>query len=485
MAAARSRSTGGAARPAPRSPPRIGPPKPLYATTDHGAGIVVAPELFAPLQRNGGWGPFLDPFLHANERALALLDVRPEIKGGSDGAVLRLVPSGRAGAIPLRSSQTQQVLGGLVVRPRFGWPGLGRVLSETGWHAGPEFLELPMVPGSGREVPPWVLAGPVLERLRELLQSMRRGYVERDETLRWPRGHIDWTRYATGQLARGRWDTLPCRYPDLALDPMLRSYVRWTLDRIHRDLVSVGGRDPIALALATLASRLLEQLFDVPARPPTHDGLRRMTGGGKLVEQALRRGVEALGWILDERGLGGGRELDGLAWQVPLDRLWEAYVEADVRREAAAIGADVRVGRLGQTTFPIMWSDPTHRSLGHLVPDLVVRKGKSVRIIDAKYKAHLAEIDAERWYRLADEVRDAHRADVHQVLAYAALYDADEITATLVYPLRQPMWAALHQRGHDISRAELAHGGRLVRLELRGLPFGRSPDADDIDMAAV
>jgi 5-methylcytosine-specific restriction endonuclease McrBC regulatory subunit McrC len=163
---------------------------------------------------------------------------------------------------------------------------------------------------------------------------------------------------------------------------------------------------------------------------------------------------------------------------VPLELLWEAYVEAEVRREAATVGAEVRAGRLGQTTFPLVWSDPTHRSLGHLVPDLVVRKGTSVRVIDAKYKAHLAEIDAERWYRLADEVREAHRADVHQVLAYAALYSADEITATLVYPLRQPTWVALRNRGHDISRAELTHGGRLVRLELRGLPFGRYRGAD-------
>ncbi len=360
-----------------------------------------------------------------------------------------------------------------MVRPRFGWPGLGRVLSETGWHAGPEFLDLPMVPGSGREVPPWVLAGPVLERLRALLRSMRRGYVDREEVLRRPRGRIHWARYATGQLARGRWDALPCCYPDLSLDPMLRSYVRWTLERVHRDLVRVGGRDPIAVTLAALAYGLIEELLDVPARMPAHDALRRVTGEGRLVEEALRRGVQAVGWILDERGLGGGRELDGLAWRVPLEQLWEAYVEAEVRREAATIGAEVRAGRLGQTTFPLAWSDPTHRSLGHLVPDLVVRKGTSVRVIDAKYKAHLAEIDAASWYRLAENVRDAHRADVHQVLAYAALYNADQITATLVYPLRQETWAALQQRGHDVSHADLTHGGRLVRLELRGLPFGR------------
>src|SRR5205085_7047963 len=111
----------------------------------------------------------------------------------------------------------------------------------------------------------------------------------------------------------------------------------------------------------------------------------------------------------------------------------EAYVESLIRREAALTGGEVRVGRLGQTTFPIGWTDPTHRSLGHLIPDIVVRKGRTVQVVDAKYKAHLAEIDDVGWHRIAEEVQLQHRADLHQVLAYASLFDAEEVTATLVY----------------------------------------------------
>jgi 5-methylcytosine-specific restriction endonuclease McrBC regulatory subunit McrC len=186
----------------------------------------------------------------------------------------------------------------------------------------------------------------------------------------------------------------------------------------------------------------------------------------------LERGIEALGWIVDERGLGGGRQSDGLAWSLPLDRLWESYVESWARREAAKVGATVKVARLRETVFRLDWSDPVHRSLGHLAPDIVMRRGRSVQIIDAKYKAHLVELDEHGWHRFAAETREAHRADLHQVLAYAGLFDADDITATLVYPLRLSTWEALHDRGRDISRADLLSGGRTLRLELRGLPFG-------------
>ena len=93
--------------------------------------------------------------------------------------------------------------------------------------------------------------------------------------------------------------------------------------------------------------------------------------------------------------------------------------------------------------FPLHWSDPSLRSLGHLVPDVILRRHDEVRVFDAKYKAHFAELDESGWLRVAEQVRDAHRADLHQVLAYAALFDAPKITTTLVYPFRPSTFAAL------------------------------------------
>jgi hypothetical protein len=157
-----------------------------------------------------------------NERALATLDVKADVGSSDAGLRVRLVPGSRAGAIPLRSAQTGHVAAGVVVEPRFGWSGVGSVLSQTGWAAAPEFLEGPLVPGSGREVPPWVLAGPVLARIAELLDALRRGYHTKEEVLQRPRGRILWNRYISESLTSGRWANLPCRYPELATDPLVR-----------------------------------------------------------------------------------------------------------------------------------------------------------------------------------------------------------------------------------------------------------------------
>jgi len=256
------------------------------------------------------------------------------------------------------------------------------------------------------------------------------------------------------------------------MDPELRSYIRWAIERVRAELATVGHREPVAGALIQLAVKLLEGLRDVQARRPRSFAIERASRADMLMQAAVRQGLQALGWIADDRGLGGGQEMDGLAWHIPLEVLWERYVEARIRTEVAREGGDLSVGRLGQTVFPLHWSTSSARSLTHLVPDIVVRRGRSIRIIDAKYKSHFADIDDHAWIKMADEIRDAHRADIHQVLAYASLYEADDVTATLIYPLRRDMWESLRERKRDCARAELFHGNRRVQLELQGLPFG-------------
>ena len=287
-----------------------------------------------------------------------------------------------------------------------------------------------------------------------------------------PRGSVVWSRYISESLARGQWHRVPCRYPELAQDPLLRRAIRWAIERVRGDLLRLGGQDGLSLYLAELALRLLDDLRGVvperPSGPAMHHRLL-----GQLPDMVVRNGLEALGWVVDERGLGGGKEMDGLSWQLPLEQLWERYVEADVRREVAATGGIVRVGRLGETVFPISWSQRGAGSMTHLVPDIVVRRGNSVQIVDAKYKAHFADLDAQGWKNLGDATRESHRADLHQVLAYASLYSAEAITATLVYPLRLETWADLEPVHRHVAVADLVHQGRSIRLELRGLPFGR------------
>jgi hypothetical protein len=446
----------------------------LLHGVDCGAPIVVDPAPYVGKGREPGWGPHLDAFLARNRPALQGLGMDPRIVAGRDGVRLELSPGLCAGAIPLHSAVTGQVAGGVVISPRFGWPGVGRVLSATGWGSGPEFLKLPLVPGSGREVPPWVLAGPVLRRLVDLLAHLRPGYRERNEVRMHPRGQIQWSTYLSRQMPAGQWHHLPCRFSELDTDSRLRQAVRWTLERLRGDLVLCSGGDFIAVSLIAQIVQLLERVIDVPPRRPSRGELDRDLGGGPLASIALREGLRAMSWIVDERGLGGGRTSDGLAWTLPLEQLWERYVEHIVRDEAARTGGRVRVGRLGETVVPLPWNAPTHRALGHLVPDFVIQRPGGVEIVDAKYKSHFADLDSQRWAAFTDEARESLRADVHQVLAYSAVVGGGSpaTKTTLLYPVKQTLFDELRLREMDRVAAPIPIPSGELCLEMRAVPFG-------------
>jgi len=106
-----------------------------------------------------------------------------------------------------------------------------------------------------------------------------------------------------------------------------------------------------------------------------------------------------------------------------------------------------------------------------LIPDSGLRGPDRVVWIDAKYKAHLQLLTHRGWSGLEEHTRDAHRADLHQALAYAALDEVARVDSLLVYPD-----LSADDRGRP-AIATVASGRRRVRLLLVGLPFGfHSPD---------
>ena len=81
------------------------------------------------------------------------------------------------------------------------------------------------------------------------------------------------------------------------------------------------------------------------------------------------------------------------------------------------------------------------------------------------------ELDDARWHALSQKLREEHRQDLHQVLAYASLFDGAEVTAVLVYPMFERTWARWAEHGRTVRRASVCGGGRRLRLALAGIPI--------------
>lgn len=439
----RGRERGGFSQEAPKA-------KPLLKTTDEGDPVRIDGIMIGA---NGD--RWVDPFLAANASAIDRLGLRPEVH--SDGGIhLRLRPSGSIGAVPLVAPATRRVAAGVLVEPRFRWSALGDVMAAVGFAVAPTLGGGSLVPGSAREVPSWLVAGPVLRRLEGLLKHRRSSFVERTEIRTSPRGEVMWGAWARQQVPAGQWASLPCRFSDLADDPELMAAVRWTLRRLDDDLAVESAVGPGRL-LRDRIGHLRTQVGEGPAVRPGSSSFRAF-------DAWVTDAVEAMGWVAEERGLGGSRALDGLSWDLTVADLWEAWVRTFASDLAARLGLVASDER--EVRRPIRWTG-SMASMTSLAPDVGLFGKDRVVWFDAKYKAHLTLIGRHGWSGLSAHVRDAHRADLHQALAYAALADVDQVDTVLVYPsLRTADLPSPH------AAATLASGSRRVRLLLGTLPFG-------------
>ena len=75
---------------------------------------------------------------------------------------------------------------------------------------------------------------------------------------------------------------------------------------------------------------------------------------------------------------------------------------------------------------------------------------------------------------LEDELRERHRDDLLQVLAYSTLSDSKATTACLAYPCTLDTWASLKERGMLSHKASIYAGRRSIDLVMIALPMGEN-----------
>jgi hypothetical protein len=115
----------------------------------------------------------LEQFETQNRPLFSLMDVQlTRLYDGSD-VYVTLQAGNVVGAVPLFSPTSGMFDYGLVIQPRFPWPGIGPMLAEMGWRIAPTPLKLPLLRRSERKVPPWVISCMLLARLRALLGVCR------------------------------------------------------------------------------------------------------------------------------------------------------------------------------------------------------------------------------------------------------------------------------------------------------------------------
>lgn len=136
--------------------------------------------------------------------------------------------------------------------------------------------------------------------------------------------------------------------------------------------------------------------------------------------------------------------------------LFERYVQTVVTRAARELsGTTSANGKIrGRGSIPY-WGQK------YLEPDITIRIGDRLYMADAKYKANYYA-----WNFESDTLKETHRADLHQVLAYCSFEPQQSMRAgILFYPSNETNY-------HVIDYSAEGMGGTRNRVILCGLAFG-------------
>lgn len=420
-------------------------------------------------------GRLAQQFLQQNRGLLADFGIMTRVAYDGEAVELVLETGTQVGAIPLLSPTTGRPDYGLVVNPRFDWLGIGGMLAEMGWRVIPTPLRLPLLPGSERKVPLWVLSTIVLFRLRALLSSLDRRFELTSANLPAPRGTVNWQRYATEQIPRAQFLQVPCQFPDLRDDGELRAAIHFTLRKQLASLNTQRQAGSLVLRLIDLCLSLLEKVRTIPPKQPTAQMMISWVNKS-LPTEAFRDGLQAIEWTVEDRGLAGLADLQGLPWVLPMEAFFEAWVETAVTRLSRFIGGTVHIGRKRETVIPLQWEPPYTGSQRYLLPDVILEREGETIIFDAKYKRHWEELANSQWHRFDEVVKEHHRHDLLQVLAYAATKSAAKVTCCLAYPCQEKTWQSLRERGRLFHRATIPAGARALSVVLTAVPMSQNLD---------
>lgn len=378
-------------------------------------------------------GATFHEFLGLNKKGFDSLGLKISLISRDNKGYLKVTSSNIIGAIPLLSLKNNDAVSGIYVEPNFSWSGFGEICDLIGWSLVPSIIEgIKLVPGGNKSIPSWLLAGPIIKSFFNALKRPGRNYITREEELSLIRGNVNYEKYIEKNLVSGKWQIFQCKYDDLSLDCSHHRYIVPIVKRLLSDLQKRETFNTSNNDIQKLGKIILKKLEYVNPKWPRSLDIDKLSFRG--VWSKYKQGFKYSKWLLYQQGLGGPDDGEGLPWAVCSEELYELWVGYIAQKWAKNIGASIKTSSNRSSIIPIDWNVQYEKTMSYLIPDYVVERDEEVWVFDAKYKNLIKDLVDFQWYQLDDSTKEAHRSDLHQILAYSSAYNKDKIVSILAYP---------------------------------------------------
>jgi hypothetical protein len=361
---------------------------------------------------------YLDKFIDYNLSLFDFLGVHPLASGTDQNASLAFRTSQFVGSIPLRSSDTGKQIGDFVVGPRF--TGNNRfqdyieILDLLGKEISPQTIySLPLVSGRNFRPPLYLEAVNFVSSLEQLTRVRWRKFDNIEKYEYQPTGQVNWHEYSQRESKVENRLMFPIRKNILSELHEEYGEIRYVFDICKTELTSSNTPIRIRNSLRARLAFLEEKLY---RHKPVETNLITV----KLSDHPAVRNCK-----LSANKILSHNFIVSTAWRVDFSDVFEKFVQYVLRLASKETG-----GRLvSNFAFHSRASHPFSWVLKHVEPDAIYQRDNLLVFIDAKYKSNLYNR-----FSISEKLKDDHRRDLHQLLAYCSFSKTDQKYGLLIYP---------------------------------------------------
>lgn len=366
-------------------------------------------------------GQYLQKFIDYNSNLFDFLGVQPYIIGTDQNTSLAFRSSEFIGTIPLRASDTGKQIGDFVVMPRFKghdrFEDYIEILNLLGSEISPQTIDsLPLASGKNFRPPLYLEAVKFITSLESLLKKSWQKFDNVEKKSYQPTGQINWNKYITSHYKVENRLKFPIQKNILSEFHKEYAEVRYVYNICKNELLSSNTPQRIKSKIRIRLNFIDEKLYF--HKPLSTTKILIKASDSPTVRSCKEQANKILNFDL----------IDSTGWRVDFSDVFEKFVQHVFKEVAKETG-----GKLF-TNFKFHSRTSKHYSweLKHIEPDAIFQKNNLLVFIDAKYKSNLYNK-----FDNGETLKDAHRHDLHQIMAYSSFSKTDYKFGFLCYPSDQ------------------------------------------------
>lgn len=377
-------------------------------------------------------GQCLQKFINYNSELFNFIGVQVYIVGSDQNTALTFRSSGFIGSIPLRASDTGKQIGDFVVTPRF--KGNNRfedyieILDLLGTEISPEVIDsLPLVSGKNFRPPLYLEAVKFIATLEKLCTNSWRKFDSVEKVSSQLIGQINWTKYINNEYKVENRIKFPARTNILSEFHSEYAEIRYVFDICKKELLSANTPQRIKSVQQNKLSFLEDRLYH--HKPKLTNKIVIRFSDTPAVKACKEQANKILNFNF----------LDCTAWRVDFSDVFEKFIQYIFKETAKEFG-----GKLySNFKFHSKTSKYYSWELKHIEPDAIFQKENILVFIDSKYKSNLFNK-----FDQSELLKEDHRHDLHQIMAYSSFSKVDFKFGFLCYPSDRVEIKSIHYKNN-------------------------------------